>query len=609
MDKNMIHIDELVKQRLSGGEEREIPGSWLRMRDLLDQEMPEKKRVAGYYNWRRMFGVMTGLVLLSALTVGSYNLVNSSRLNAGSDHAIAVANTRTRLSAPAGSAVQNGGHVAERVAARQLTNGNSNATAKESRQVSSVYTANRSTGKPGNVKGDINKLTPVAGGAIVSSGNLHPTASIPASHTPADLQQPDASLQMIAATSKKAELMPASATNTPNIATARSLPSHTIVSAADNNGANEAKGNNNQPRNTDPVSSNNLITAATADNTRLKPTPAPIQPNLPKDTLNKMQIVQRLTVNPLTRESRITLDTVAIERMIVDRTQEAGADAIAAANSNVSAINPAASPAAVADMAASESLVPLSNFKIQSRKTSRWNARSFDEVVRDVKFNLSQTKFFPGISAGGNTYMFGQNNFSGFQLGLFGLFTFGETWSAMGELKYIHRFNSGATLSDNYIDVVQKQGSYLQGNVEHFFKFTSLQSIEMPLALRFAAGRLNLFGGLNLAYHFAVNADEQTLRPADTAYSSFNNPGGKLKVRPGVTYEDFRARFAVGGLLGISYELLPSLQLDFRATKNLWDNAYGLGAEQVSSQLYNAPSVQFSIFYRFSQKNQIPKAK
>ena len=162
-------------------------------------------------------------------------------------------------------------------------------------------------------------------------------------------------------------------------------------------------------------------------------------------------------------------------------------------------------------------------------------------------------------------------------------------------------------MNDDYVDVIQKQGSYLQGNVRHFFRFTSLQSIEMPLALRYAAGRLNLFGGLNLAYHFAVNADEQTFRPADTAYIPFNNPN-KIKGQ-GVRYDDFKARFALGGLLGISWEISPSIQLDLRASKDLWDNAYGLGAERVSTELYNAPSMQFSLFYRFSQRNQIPKAK
>src|SRR5690606_34936895 len=143
---------------------------------------------------------------------------------------------------------------------------------------------------------------------------------------------------------------------------------------------------------------------------------------------------------------------------------------------------------------------PLSNFKVQSRKTSKWNARSFKEVVRDVKFNLAQTRFYPGVSIGGNTYVLGQNNISGFHLGLFGLVTFGETWSAMAELKYVHRFNGGETLQDDYVKIMQKQNTYFQATVKHFFQFTSLQSIEMPLALRYAAGRLNLFGGPNFAY-------------------------------------------------------------------------------------------------------------
>ena len=98
MDKNMIHIDDLVRKRLSGGEEPEMPGSWLRMRELLDKEMPEKKRVAGYYNWRRMFGAAAGLVLLSALTVGGYNLVTSTRFGNVDEKAVAAAvNSKVKL--------------------------------------------------------------------------------------------------------------------------------------------------------------------------------------------------------------------------------------------------------------------------------------------------------------------------------------------------------------------------------------------------------------------------------------------------------------------------------------------------------------------------------
>src|SRR5688572_28509596 len=76
MDKNMINIDELVRLRLSGGEEHERPGSWANMRELLDQEMPTNRPVAAY-NWRRMLGVMTGVALLSALSLGGYHVMST----------------------------------------------------------------------------------------------------------------------------------------------------------------------------------------------------------------------------------------------------------------------------------------------------------------------------------------------------------------------------------------------------------------------------------------------------------------------------------------------------------------------------------------------------
>ena len=55
MDKNMINIDDLFKQRMTGAEETERPGSWLQMRELLEKEMPVTAPGAAT-NWRRMFG-------------------------------------------------------------------------------------------------------------------------------------------------------------------------------------------------------------------------------------------------------------------------------------------------------------------------------------------------------------------------------------------------------------------------------------------------------------------------------------------------------------------------------------------------------------------------
>ncbi|MCW3123654.1 MAG: hypothetical protein JWQ38_3146 [Flavipsychrobacter sp.] len=74
MDKNFINIDDLVRQRLGGGEEQEQAGSWGRMRDLLDKEMPQKKP-AGMY-WRRSLSAIALLLFVAGASVGGYMMAN-----------------------------------------------------------------------------------------------------------------------------------------------------------------------------------------------------------------------------------------------------------------------------------------------------------------------------------------------------------------------------------------------------------------------------------------------------------------------------------------------------------------------------------------------------
>lgn len=72
MDKNFIRIDDLVRQHLEGAEEKERGGAWLKMRDLLDQEMPQEKKRIGIIYWRRLFGVVAAASLIGTLAVGGY---------------------------------------------------------------------------------------------------------------------------------------------------------------------------------------------------------------------------------------------------------------------------------------------------------------------------------------------------------------------------------------------------------------------------------------------------------------------------------------------------------------------------------------------------------
>lgn len=616
MDKNMISIDDLVMQRLSGGEEPENPASWTRMRALLDKEMPQKKRVLGFYKGRKMYTLVAGLALLTAATVGGYHLMSTQFTHDAEVNSVtrsypnATANPTTPSSVSAG--VATAGNVPELASvAKAPVEAKSTATKQTAAKATATPTktvrpvANNAGATkrkiPQMVEAQVMPSQPVAPQTIQEANNNakkagEETLSIAKAATPLTSQK--SAQPSVSAVPDR--IMPSGTTRQPVVPGA--------VASTMNN-PTENVGGSSMPE----ESTNNFHAGSATDQVKVKTT-APVQPRLEKDSINKLTIVQRLTINPLTRVSVLRADTIAQEKFAFNIGNPAAHQASTgsreqAAELATAPLDAAKSAVAAADLAPSSALVPLSHYKVQSRRTSKWDARTFDEMVRDVKFSLAQVQFYTGMSAGVNSYVFSPSNLGGIQLGLFGLFTFGDTWSAMAELKYLHRFNGGSVLQDNYTDLRATSNGFLQANVQHFFKFTTMQSIEMPLALRYAAGRLNIFGGINLAYHFRVNAEEVTLRAPDTAYVPVVSPNGRLKASPTVSYNDFRSRFAVGGLAGISYQITPSIQLDMRATKNFWDNAYGLGAEQVSNRYYNNTSMQFSIFYRFSQKNQIPRPR
>ncbi len=75
MDKNFIKIDDLVRQRLTGVEEKEKSGAWMNMRDLLDKEMPQQKRISIFY-WRRIFSAVAVLSLLGSVGIGGMELAS-----------------------------------------------------------------------------------------------------------------------------------------------------------------------------------------------------------------------------------------------------------------------------------------------------------------------------------------------------------------------------------------------------------------------------------------------------------------------------------------------------------------------------------------------------
>ena len=87
MDKKMISVDDLVRQRLSGGEERERAGAWLQMRELLDKEMPQSP--GGMLYWRRALSAAALLLLVASVSVGGYKMYHSTNGHGANESNIA----------------------------------------------------------------------------------------------------------------------------------------------------------------------------------------------------------------------------------------------------------------------------------------------------------------------------------------------------------------------------------------------------------------------------------------------------------------------------------------------------------------------------------------
>ncbi|MBS1589214.1 MAG: hypothetical protein JST52_06330 [Bacteroidetes bacterium] len=602
MDKNMIHIDDFVKQRLAGGEEPQIPGAWQRMHDLLDKEMPEKRRRFSFFPWQKTLSTVVALALLSAVGVGGYRTFfassssmksNETRLTS-QNHKIVASNRSNIQNSPTfddhtnkSTTVQNTASATKKEtsynnASHNQTEAKTSNNINQSRSSRTLETVKLKSPKASKLS-----TTDHSNATLVQKIEQIKTLPENQSQKPIQFEEQRLTSKSI---SNNSEKIPITSLVASQSTAALNTTNETTLQAKD-----ELLNIPNATSVKEKMSSSELPNSS--DNTRLTIVPKPVQqPIWHKDSIVKMDVVQRVVINHRSQMRQLIMDTISMIRIANDLASNQALSQEIVPNTSTT----------INDQ--SEQFISLAHLKVKSRKTSRWNAQSFNEAVQNVKFNLAQTRFYPGISAGGNSYISSGSNFGGFQLGIFGLFTFGETWSMMGELKYIQRFNGGKTVEDDYVNVIQKNGNNFQANVRHFFQFTSLQSIEMPIALRYAAGRLNLFCGANLAFHFKVNADERKFEPNDADYTPLTT-SGKIKDRPGISLYDFRERFAVGGLAGISWEVTPAIQLDFRVTKKFWDNGFGLSTEEVSAQLYNSPSSQLSIFYRFNQRNQIPKAQ
>ncbi|MEO6832313.1 MAG: hypothetical protein ABI378_07890 [Chitinophagaceae bacterium] len=651
MDKNLIHIDDYMRQRLSGGEEPERPGAWLAMRELLDKEMPT---VAVGYNWRRFFGYVTALVLLTSASVGGYMYMNHASQQ------------------KAEFAGRVGGNSATNRPANQGIKGNGvNATLVNHNEDVAPSLANESK-----------SAKPKTGAVNATAGHISSSVTL-VSNTPSNsVAIPKKGNRTLIASSR----VYASAGRLKSVGTSKAIigrkdvDGRVAASAASRlaaaSAAEVAKGKADQPKN--PIapttsfskigsakssarlaSNSARVFSATADGAKMAKDPVvkPSALRLVHDTIARLRVNARRVLDANTQKMKYRIDTVPMSQLIVARfipeqSLNENSRKSAVTNQNPSAkisnarrtlnnpslaSNTQASARNKNAISSSEKIIPNASLaektdaeskatNLASSKSSNfhlhlWDADKVNAAIDKIKFNLASIQLYPGLMMGINGSFFTPNSLGGFQFGLTSLIAINEWWSVLTELKYLYQFNTGSTVRDNYMNVtdgtispaeykgkIYDYYSWTEEHVDHYFNYEVVQSFQLPIALRYCWGRFFAQGGLNLVYNSPIKAKEVTQFQNDQTVRAELRPVQAVKEpfvtndHPTVQISDFGSRFGTGYILGAGFSFTPNVYLDFRATQTFWDNAKTDGAKQISKNLFKTPSIQLSVGYRLSGK-------
>lgn len=623
MDKNMISIDDLLKQRLSNGEEKEREGAWSNMSSLLDKEMPVRTPVA-VFNWRRVITVVTGAALLAAVSVGGYEMVTSFRANNAAENL--AANTGNNISENNNTSTSNSKSTP--ISTSSNTSSNINNSGNNGTDANIVATASDNESSTANEKAIDNKKVTnksVSGATKIATANKNSNKGLAATDnksgnksivpnsgsvkttTPASKSGNELNIN-----SKEAITAPATSGNNANTIANNSQPKPTNdkpAPAANTAGANTKQatpGNDGLTNNNNnggvkppvkPADKNNDL--AKTDDTKDNVNPDTKREKQFKDSINMIATKEKYSV-----KEGWKMDTIEKGKM-------ARFDVVPVNPSDAKLINDIIPGASIAGE--NIKMEPLEKNKISAKKTGNNygnGASRFEEMVKATKFNMSKITFHSGVMGGINSSIAKSNSTAGFQLGLFGVANISEHLSIFSELKYTQRWGGSNVVSDNYNSNKQEiptSAGYIEhtwDSIQHSFKYPSLNSFHLPVAVRYAVKRISLFCGADFGYNFSVNAEEieQTNGIKVSQVTPLSAEGLRYdytKTGPSITYKDFSSRIDLGGMVGVSYSLTPSTMIDLRVVQSMWNNAKTSGEITVYEELYNNPSVQFNISYRF----------
>lgn len=647
--KDFIHIDDVFKN-LRNGEEPEGSGAWLRMKDLLDKELPVGTPIASGWSFRRYMLPLVALLLIGGgvtyyemkdsgpgLLAGNTGMEHTVSGNAGGEAIKAVATHD-----PVAHASGNGIHDPK---ATGRNNG-------QSRSGSVKDGAAQAGHQP--VSGAMSQHAATAGSGTAASGSNHalkndrmPAAGefIPANtiakrsdrtHTPLLAKK---ALNITVAEDPAGKDQPVGIT-----AGSKALSEEHVIekiqpknqgaavlASGNKNNATAAKTGlparteTNRPAEPQPGNGNLKAIATTLNNKKIVKDEDGNLYKEERDTFKRMDLVERTVAarnagNSNTKQLKTILDTVAVTRIEKIRYVPLNPIELMALK-KMSVDNRIQKPVPMASLRERTStreevsFVPLTNYKVASR---RLDPGKFNQLVQNTTRGISNyfdgsRNFYLSLIVGGNA-SFGNPGAFGMQAGIAGLYSLGERLTLAAELKYVSHYFSNYTLQDQSItfDNVNSQqvaNEWLfSGNSQTttaVYKVNSFAALEMPVTLSYNLGRVSVFAGLNMAYAFPMNwKKELTVASASVQEKRAENQNPFIDAAFQLNEKkDFASRLGLGYVWGLNYDLSRKISLDARVGQILWDNSNS--STDALNRLFRIPTVQLSFSYFLGRKEKV----
>ncbi|MFA6059961.1 MAG: hypothetical protein WC756_17270 [Taibaiella sp.] len=605
--KDFIHIDDVFKD-LRNGEEPEPSGAWMRMKDLLDKEMPAGAPVSAGKSFRRYIIPLVAL-LLAGGGFTYYKMNQDSKDNATLNPSTSVIAGKTTGYDKASHL--NSGNNADAVHGVSTPEaGNVSSGTEKKNNINNVGRHTSANNIPDNNKNNLTAATKQSNNTV--AGNA----------TRTDIQKTSPAGNI--ASSKKMEeqrvieeIKPTPASGTPS--------TNNQPAIANNTASTVSSSNTVDPENTFNSGNNNpKKIAATLNNKKIVQTADGSFYKEERDTFKRIDIISRTVAGKANGRNTVktVLDTVAITRverisyLPLNALEMVALRKILVADTRTRTLIPVANLKEKIVSNEMVSLVPLANYKVASRRV---DPGKFNQLVQNTSQGIANyfdgsRNFYAALIVGGNT-SFGNPGAFGLQLGIAGLYQLSERLTLSAELKYVNHYFSNYSLDDQSVTFENINSQQVSG-IEWLFsgtqktttssyKINNFGALEMPITLNYNLGRVSVFGGLNMAYAFPIKwSKENTLNTVPVQQTRAQNENPFLNSNFVIDEQkDFSSRFGLGYVWGLNYDLSRKVSLDARMTQILWDN--NKGNTDAIKRLFHVPTLQVSFGYYFGRKDKV----